>query len=64
MSITEYPLRKIVKKDLKFVYKTSDGLVVEKPVEILECGHKVYIKQDIYGDTNAYYRRCKKCGQF
>lgn len=30
-------------------------------VEILECGHWVPIKQDFYGETNAYCRRCWKC---
>jgi hypothetical protein len=30
--------------------------------EVLICGHIVRIKQDIYGETNAYRRRCRKCG--
>jgi len=29
--------------------------------ETLECGHTVHRKQDIYGYTNAYRRRCRHC---
>lgn len=29
--------------------------------EILECGHKQSVKTDIYGETNANRRRCRKC---
>lgn len=29
--------------------------------EKLECGHVVNQKQDIYGPTNAYRRRCRHC---
>lgn len=30
-------------------------------VEVLECGHKQAVKTDIYGETNAVRRRCRKC---
>lgn len=29
--------------------------------ETLECGHTVRRKNDIYGPTNAYRRRCRHC---
>ena len=29
--------------------------------EILECGHRVRERQDIFGPTNAYARRCRFC---
>jgi hypothetical protein len=29
--------------------------------EQLECGHEQREKQDIYGPTNAYRRRCRQC---
>lgn len=32
-------------------------------VEILECGHWQRPVTDFYGETNAYKRRCKKCGK-
>lgn len=32
-------------------------------VEVLECGHWLNIKTDIYGETNAYRRRCWKCAR-
>jgi hypothetical protein len=46
------PLRKIV----------SEG-VSEHGVhtETLECGHTIHRKQDIYGYTNAFRRRCRHC---
>lgn len=46
------PLRKVV----------SEG-VNEYGVqtETLECGHTIHRKQDIYGPTNAYSRRCRHC---
>lgn len=30
-------------------------------VEVLECGHAQNRKQDAYGYTTAYRRRCRKC---
>lgn len=29
--------------------------------ETLECGHVVHRKQDAFGHTNAYRRRCRHC---
>jgi hypothetical protein len=29
--------------------------------EVLECGHCVSIRRDIYGETTADKRRCGKC---
>lgn len=52
MQRTNRPLRKIVSR-------YSDGV---RLIEVLECGHHVRQKQDIYGPTNAYRRRCRFCG--
>ena len=30
-------------------------------VEVLECGHQQYPRQDRSGETNAYRRRCWRC---
>ena len=46
------PLRKIV---------GTRGDFPLRPFEILECGHEQRQKTDIYGPTNAYARRCRKC---
>lgn len=51
--INKYPLRKVI----GYVDVDGNGWIKEK----LECGHIVGIKQDIYGATNAYRRRCKQC---
>jgi hypothetical protein len=37
------------------------GEVMHQRKEKLECGHIVRIKEDIYGQTNAYKRRCRFC---
>lgn len=29
--------------------------------ELLECGHHAPPKQDAFGETNAYRRRCRQC---
>jgi len=29
--------------------------------ELYECGHVAGVKEDIYGPTNAYKRRCRDC---
>ncbi len=31
--------------------------------EVLECGHQQNPRTDIYGETNAARRRCRKCAQ-
>ena len=50
------PLRKIVRR----FWGGQNGNL---PMEELECGHTQMQKQDIIGPTNAYRRRCKKCGK-
>lgn len=45
------PLRRVVD------WETLKGICVET----LECGHKQHRKKDIYGETNAVRRRCRKC---
>lgn len=58
----KYPLRKIVGYTEELICKSSlDGSNISIVREKLECGHLANIKQDIYGETNAYRRRCKKC---
>jgi hypothetical protein len=49
-----YPLRKIVgyAGDKKYPALTY---------ELLECGHKMLPRRDMFGETNAYRRRCRKC---
>lgn len=49
------PLRKIVG------YAENPALNGVYNYEILECGHRVKIKTDIHGETNAYRRRCRYC---
>lgn len=54
MNKNKYPLRKIID-----YINDENGF----QMEVLECGHKQYPVRDIYGETNAYRRRCKKCYQ-
>lgn len=49
--MAKYPLRKVIST-------YNDGI---RMVELLECGHVIAQKQDMYGHTNAYRRRCWKC---
>lgn len=51
------PLRKVV----RFYMKKLEGFKTEFPYELLECGHEIMQKRDIYGYTNASSRRCHKC---
>ncbi len=46
------PLRRIIDE-----FVNEHGVECER----LECGHVVHRKQDIYGPTNAYRRRCRHC---
>lgn len=46
------PLRKIVSEGAN-----EHGV----HTETLECGHTIHRKQDIYGYTNAFRRRCRHC---
>lgn len=48
----QYPLRKVVGYGLN-----EHGGETEK----LECGHEIPRRNDIYGPTNAYRRRCHLC---
>lgn len=50
----KYPLRKVVEQ-----FRNKHGAWMER----LECGHEVHEREDIYGPTNAYRRRCSKCGE-
>jgi hypothetical protein len=49
-----YPLRKIVGYD-------GDEKYPALIYELLECGHKMLPRGDMFGETNAYRRRCRKC---
>jgi len=56
------PLRKIVREYVgKYEFKDGTLSSVDTRLEELECGHVVRQKEDIYGPTNAYSRRCNKC---
>ena len=63
------PLRKIVEivfepmKDIHGNPLIIHGDEMQQRRELLECGHKVRVKQDIYGETNATRRRCRQCGK-
>ena len=46
------PLRRVVDE-----FNDDNGVHRER----LECGHVINRKQDIYGHTNAYRRRCRHC---
>ncbi len=41
---------------------TEGGTEILARREVLLCGHIVRVVEDIYGETNAYRRRCRKCG--
>lgn len=56
----QYPLRKIIEV-VRIPGEKFGWPDVFK--ERLECGHIVRIKQDIYGPTNAYRRRCRECAR-
>ncbi len=47
------PLRKIVGVDWD---------EYDLKLEVLECGHKQRVRQDMIGPTNAQSRRCRRCG--
>lgn len=48
------PLRRITTS-----YTSEHGVIVE----VLECGHEQHQKHDHIGPTNAYRRRCRRCGR-
>jgi hypothetical protein len=49
------PLRKVIEE------WWLPGSTVKK--ERLECGHVINAPSDFHGPTNAYRRRCWKCGK-
>jgi hypothetical protein len=53
----QYPLRKFVG------YIDNPNLLpnYHMPVELLECGHWIHKRQDIFGESHATRRRCRKC---
>jgi hypothetical protein len=57
------PLRKIIGTDHvpSSQYFNRAEMPGETRVELFECGHWKMPKQDFYGETNAYRRRCRKC---
>ena len=55
------PLRKILRREKRLIGTSWTGRPIEIEREVLECGHKVEPKKDIYGETNAYRRRCVWC---
>lgn len=63
------PLRRIVDHERQEIMSgyTEDGDYIGPPVyryvEVLECGHRVGVKADAFGETVAVRRRCKKCAK-
>ncbi len=57
------PLRKIIERVVEYEKFGQSTMAHPRFYEILECGHKVRQKTDIYGPTNAYRRRCRQCGE-
>jgi hypothetical protein len=55
------PLRRIVERTVEYIQ--AGDVSVPRPVEVLECGHRQRPVQDIYGETNAYRRRCLECAK-
>lgn len=54
------PLRRIVRTEIEEV-KGTWGMAINRIYEVLECGHRVSVRKDFYGETNAYRRRCRFC---
>jgi hypothetical protein len=50
----KHPLRKVIAR-------IQHPEIPSSMVELYECGHYRFPKQDIYGETNANRRRCHKC---
>ncbi len=51
-----WPLRRVLGV-VEETMPSGVGLLRER----LECGHVVPIREDIFGRTNAYRRRCRRC---
>jgi hypothetical protein len=57
-----YPLRQVVQRVKRPILNVAgEETGVERIQELLECGHVIPVRQDIFGETNAYNRRCKAC---
>ena len=57
-------MRERVKAPLRAIIHEEPGPVGSYTiVEVLECGHQVRQRNDIFGPTNAYRRRCSKCAR-
>lgn len=52
--INRDPLRKVVG------HETNEYGALR---EVLECGHRIVPREDFIGPTNAYRRRCWRCGR-
>lgn len=60
-----FPLRRIVSTRLEPLM-LADGVTPSeylRPVEVLECGHTMPPRSDIFGETNAGSRRCAECAK-
>jgi hypothetical protein len=55
------PLRKVVAEVPRYHDSPEYGRIDVGIDEVLECGHRQRRKEDIYGPTNAYRRRCQQC---
>lgn len=55
------PLRKVVDHAHYVDVSSTPGQEMILRHELLECGHAILPKHDIYGETNATRRRCRKC---
>lgn len=53
------PLRRIV----RYEDRVPEGGYTSLTYEVLECGHAQLPKVDVYGETIAVRRRCKKCAK-
>lgn len=58
------PLRKIVGREKRRIGTSWTGRPIEIEREVLDCGHRIEPRKDIYGETNAYRRRCEWCQRY
>lgn len=62
--VNRNPLRRIIREEPRCIgLHPDDDVGIAVVVEVLECGHEVRKKSDLFGPTNAYRRRCKRCGK-
>jgi hypothetical protein len=59
-----FPLRTIVGRRMEPL-RLADGTLSEYAAwaEVLECGHTMFPRSDIFGETNASARRCSQCAK-